>query len=118
LVDFVEHHGVFWSRSNLNYNFRITVTACAHRDGASGMTISKRTDNTLRNTLAALATLTQGIAELRGQLGTGHGANPEVERPPTEVARLAVGVATTLGVFLWDVHRSTAAIAVQPAALG
>jgi hypothetical protein len=79
-----------------------------------GITISQRTDNTLRNTLAALATLTQGIAELRGQLGTGHGASPEVERPSAEVARLAVGVATTLGVFLWDVHRSTATIAAQP----
>ena len=47
------------------------------------------------------------------KLRTGHGASPEVERPSAEVARLAVGVATTPDVFLWDVHRSKAAIAVQ-----
>src|SRR4249919_109880 len=38
-----------------------------------------------------------GVAELRGQLATGHGASPEVGRPPVEVARLADGAATTLG---------------------
>jgi hypothetical protein len=73
-----------------------------------GLTFDKRTETTLRNTLAALATLTQGVAELRGQLGTGHGASPEVARPSTEVARFAVGIATTLGVFLWDMHGATA----------
>jgi hypothetical protein len=72
---------------------------------ALGLTSSKRTDETLRNTLGALATMTQGIAELRGQLGTGHGATPDAPRPPVPVARLAVGLATTLGVFLWDAHR-------------
>jgi hypothetical protein len=55
-----------------------------------GMVIDKRTETTLRGTLGALASLTHGIAELRGQLGTGHGANPDVGRPPVEVARLAV----------------------------
>jgi hypothetical protein len=73
-----------------------------------GMTIDRRMESTLRGTLGALATLTQGVAELRGQLGTGHGASPDVARPSTELARLAVGTATTLGVFLWDMHRATA----------
>jgi hypothetical protein len=73
-----------------------------------GLTIDRRTETTLRATLGALAILTQGVAELRGQIGTGHGASPEVGRPPVEVARLAVGTASTLGVFLWDMHRATA----------
>lgn len=81
-----------------------------------GMIIDKRTETTLRGTLGALASLTHGIAELRGQLGTGHGANPDVGRPPAEVARLAVGAATTLGVFLWDAHRATASGLVPPSA--
>ena len=70
-----------------------------------GLAIDKKAELTLRSTLGALATLTQGIAELRGELGTGHGASPDASRPSIAVARLAVGVATTLGVFLWDVHR-------------
>jgi hypothetical protein len=80
-----------------------------------GLSIDKRLDNTLRSTLGALATLTQGIAELRGQLGTGHGASPEVGRPTIEVARLAVGAATTLGVFLWEMHRASASTAAPSA---
>ena len=73
-----------------------------------GLAIDTRTATTLRSTVGALATLTQGVAELRGQLGTGHGAEPGAPRPPVAVARLAVGAAHTLGVFLWDLHRGTA----------
>jgi len=71
---------------------------------ALNLTVSQKTEQTLRASLGALGTLVNGIAELRGQLGTGHGAHPDAQRPPTEVARLAVGMATSLGVFLWDVH--------------
>ena len=79
-----------------------------------GLAVDRRTTITLRSTLGALATVTQGIAELRGQLGTGHGASPETGRPPVEVARLAVGAATTLGVFLWDAHRVAAVAGIPP----
>ncbi len=70
------------------------------------LTISPEMDETLKGTLTGLSRVTQGIAELRGKLGTGHGASPEVSRPPVEVARLVVGMATTLGVFLYEVHRN------------
>jgi hypothetical protein len=56
-----------------------------------------------------LGTISQGIAELRGQLGTGHGSAPKAVRPPVEVARLAVNTATALGVFLWEVHQTKTA---------
>jgi AbiJ N-terminal domain 3/Abortive infection C-terminus len=72
-----------------------------------GIAIDREASITLRSTLGALATLTQGVAELRGQLGTGHGGTPDAQRPPIAVARLAVGVARTLGVFLWDAHRDS-----------
>ncbi len=68
--------------------------------------INSKTDDTLRSVLGALATVAHGLAELRGQLGTGHGSTPQARRPPVEVARLAVNTATALGVFLWEVHQS------------
>jgi hypothetical protein len=70
------------------------------------LTISPEMDETLKGTLTGLSRVTQGLAELRGKLGTGHGASPDVSRPPVEVARLVVGMATTLGVFLYEVHRN------------
>lgn len=68
-----------------------------------------RTEETLRRTTMALATLVQGIAELRGQLGTGHGADPAAGAPAHEVAAFAVRTATALGVFLYEMHVKTSA---------
>lgn len=48
---------------------------------------------TLKSMLGALGTMTNAIAELRGQVGTGHGGAPETEAPPAGVARLAVNAA-------------------------
>lgn len=67
--------------------------------------ISRDTDETLKRTLSSLATITQGIAELRGQIGTGHGPDPHAAAPQPEVARLAVGMAVALGVFLYETYR-------------
>jgi hypothetical protein len=69
------------------------------------LTASAKTGDTLRQTLSALASLTQGIAELRGQLGTGHGRHPDADAPSPTVARLSVNAAVALGVFLYDAHR-------------
>lgn len=71
--------------------------------------VNPNSDKTLKSMMGALATLTQTIAELRGQLGTGHGGTPDTEQPPVEVARLSVTVAMALGTFLWEVHRSGSA---------
>lgn len=72
--------------------------------------VDPRSDRTLKGLLTALGTISNSIAELRGYLGTGHGTAPNAYSPPVEVARLAVGVATSLGVFLWDRHRADANI--------
>ncbi|HOY77059.1 MAG TPA: abortive infection family protein [Hyphomonadaceae bacterium] len=64
-------------------------------------------DEAVRKGLASIATLVQSIAELRGQLGTGHGGDPAANRPPTETAGLSVRMATALGVFLFERHRAT-----------
>jgi len=68
--------------------------------------LPSKTDDTLTRTLQSLATLTQGIAELRGQLGSGHGHHPEAPTPRPEVARLTVGMAVALGVFLYETFRA------------
>lgn len=73
---------------------------------ALNFSISHKTDETIKSTLGAMATLVGSVSELRGQLGTGHGAHPSAARPPVEVARLVVGIATTLGLFLWESHQS------------
>ncbi|MDP1751866.1 MAG: abortive infection family protein [Reyranella sp.] len=70
-----------------------------------GLSVEKRTEETLQRTLSALATLTQGIAELRGQLGSGHGPHPNAPKATSEVAWLAVRSAIALGVFLYESHR-------------
>lgn len=64
--------------------------------------VDPQTEETIKRTLSALSSITQGVAELRGQLGSGHGHHPSAGRPSPIVARLAVGSATTLGVFLYQ----------------
>lgn len=60
----------------------------------------------IRRILSNLATITQGIAELRNYYGTGHGRSARRRGLNTRHARLAVGAATTLGVFLVETHRA------------
>jgi len=71
-----------------------------------GLELDGATGDTVKRMLSALATLTQGVAELRGQLGSGHGHHPSTAQPSPTVARLAVGAATTLGVFLFDLYEN------------
>jgi hypothetical protein len=73
---------------------------------AIGLDLPAETEETLRKTLGALSTLTHGIAELRGQLGSGHGPHPNAMKPSPEIARLAMRSAIALGVFLYEVHRA------------
>lgn len=74
---------------------------------ALGLKINPKSDATLKSMLGALGTMTNTIAELRGQVGTGHGGAPETEAPPAGVARLAVNAAVALGVFLWETHEAS-----------
>ncbi|WP_372784581.1 abortive infection family protein [Phenylobacterium sp.] len=73
---------------------------------ALALKVDPAAERTLKSLLGALGTIVNSIAELRGQLGTGHGAAANAPTPPVEIARLAVGVATSLGVFLWERHRA------------
>ena len=80
---------------------------CKLTRNALSLSADDSTEERLGRTTMALATLVQGIAELRGQLGTGHGADPQAATPPQEVAAFAVRTATALGVFLFETHSKT-----------
>lgn len=58
--------------------------------------------------LGNLATIVQGLAELRNLYGTGHGKRGSSKGLTTRHARLAVGAATTLAVFLFDTYNARA----------
>jgi len=67
-------------------------------DKAKGAEIIKRI-------LSNLGTVTQGLAELRGLYGSGHGKNAKVKGLQTRHARLAVNAACTLAVFLFETYQ-------------
>jgi hypothetical protein len=69
-------------------------------DGARGGDVIKRL-------LQNLGTIGNGLAELRGLYGTGHGKHGKAEGLTARHAKLAVGAASTLVTFLFDTHKET-----------
>ena len=61
---------------------------------------------TIKRLLSNLATITQGISELRNLYGTGHGKKAGAKGLSPRHAKLAVGAASTLAVFLAETHRT------------
>ena len=59
---------------------------------------------TIRVMLSNLATVVQGIAEIRGLYGTGHGKDGKAKGVSPRHARLAVGAASTLVTFAFQTH--------------
>jgi hypothetical protein len=64
-----------------------------------------KASETVKRLLSNLATITQGIAELRNQYGTGHGKIGTARGLTSRHAKLAVGAASTLAVFLIETHQ-------------
>ncbi|MEM1113737.1 MAG: abortive infection family protein [Pseudomonadota bacterium] len=60
----------------------------------------------IRKLLSNLATVANGVAELRNKYGTGHGKSGNTKGLGPRHAKLAVGAASTLTVFLAETHRS------------
>jgi len=60
--------------------------------------------DTMKRLLSNLATITQGVAELRNHYGTGHGKTAGSKGLGPRYAKLAVGAASTLAVFLAETH--------------
>lgn len=64
-----------------------------------------KASDTIKRLLSNLATITQGIAELRNHYGTGHGKLRANKGLQPRHAKLAVGAASTLAVFLTETHK-------------
>lgn len=69
-------------------------------DAARGAEVIKRL-------LSNLGTIGNGLAELRGLYGTGHGKHGSATGLGARHAKLAVGAAATLAVFLFETHKET-----------
>jgi hypothetical protein len=65
--------------------------------------------DTIKRVLSNLATIVQGLAEVRGLYGTGHGKEGRTKGITPRHARLVVGAATTLVTFLFETHQETKA---------
>jgi hypothetical protein len=73
-----------------------------------GVSPSTRDPDTVKRILGSLAVVASGIAELRNAYGTGHGRAPGARRLGPRHAKLAVGAAATLAVFLFETHEDQA----------
>jgi hypothetical protein len=70
---------------------------------------SNRAADTVKRLLNNLATIVQGLAELRNTYGTGHGHEGRARGLQPRHARLAAGAASTLALFLLETHRDVKA---------
>ncbi|MEN6532638.1 MAG: abortive infection family protein [Bryobacteraceae bacterium] len=63
-----------------------------------------KASDTVKRLLSNLATIVQGLGELRNPYGTGHGRDAGSKGLRPRHARLAVGAAATLATFLFETH--------------
>ena len=72
-----------------------------------GVPDAARGADVIKRLLSNLGTIGNGLAELRGLYGTGHGKHGSASGLSTRHAKLAVGAASTLTVFLFETHKET-----------
>lgn len=70
-----------------------------------GVPDAARGADVIKRLLSNLGTIGNGLAELRGLYGTGHGKHGSTTGLSTRHAKLAVGAAATLTVFLFETHQ-------------
>jgi len=72
-----------------------------------GIPDTARGADVIKRLLSNLGTIGNGLAELRGLYGTGHGKHGSTTGLGVRHAKLAVGAAATLAVFLFETHKET-----------
>lgn len=72
-----------------------------------GIPDAARGSDVIKRLLSNLGTIGNGLAELRGLYGTGHGKHGRSPSLSARHAKLAVGAASTLVVFLFETHKET-----------
>ena len=65
-----------------------------------------KASNSIKRILNNLASITQGVSELRNKYGTGHGKAAKTRGLSPRHAKLVVGAASTIAVFLVETHRA------------
>lgn len=68
-----------------------------------------KASESIKRLLSNLATITNGVAELRNSYGTGHGKEAKAKGLSPRHAKLAVGAASTLAIFLVETHHEQSA---------
>lgn len=68
-----------------------------------------KASESIKRLLSNLATITNGVAELRNSYGTGHGKDAKSKGLRPRHAKLAVGAASTLAIFLVETHHEQSA---------
>lgn len=72
-----------------------------------GIAGEAKATETVKRLLSNLSSVSDGLAELRNLHGTGHGKEADAKGLELRHARLAVGSATALAVFLLEAHMET-----------
>ncbi len=72
-----------------------------------GVADERRGSDVIRRILQNLGAIGNGLAELRGLYGTGHGKHGKATSLKPRHAKLAVGAAATLVTFLFETHLET-----------
>ena len=72
-----------------------------------GVPDAARGADVIKRLLSNLGTIGNGLAELRGLYGTGHGKHGSSAGLGARHAKLAVGAAATLAIFLFETHMET-----------
>lgn len=72
-----------------------------------GISDAARGADVIKRLLSNLGTIGNGLAELRGLYGTGHGKHGAATGISSRHAKLAVGAAATLVMFLFETHMET-----------
>lgn len=72
-----------------------------------GIPDAARGADVIKRLLSNLGTIGNGLAELRGLYGTGHGKHGTATGLSPRHAKLAVGAAATLAMFLFETHMET-----------
>jgi hypothetical protein len=90
---------------NIDFLVLVKLTTKELQLTPSDISDAARAAQIIKRLLNNLATITQGIAELRNEYGTGHGKTASTKSLKPRHAKLVVGAAATLVVFLTETHR-------------
>jgi hypothetical protein len=64
-----------------------------------------RAASSIKQILGSLSSVVQGIGEVRNEYGSGHGKNGKFKGLQPRHAKLAVGAASTLAIYLLETHK-------------